>query len=377
MVHAHGHHGQEQGGGDVAGHDAHDEALTHADLLHDPAQAGGDVAGDGHDHQDVRHQADDEGQQRGEHDVQRLGHILADELLHIAQAPHADDSGQDAAAAGAQDGIQRLHFIVQTQDPGDRVDVAKAGDHAQHTAQDGGGAELLGGPVASPCRQVAQECGVDQGQKVVNDAPEGAFGIVGHHLGHQGSQARAQAGRDDAGQQGHKDVSEGLEHTLDLALLLARLDSRLVGLPVVFGIGTARSGDAHAAADVGALAAFAGAHHDLHIAGPVVHHPEDALDLLDGFLVDLACILDLDPQSGHAVGGRDDILFAAQIFQRLPDQFFIGHCLVLLFDPHGFIRQAARAALSTIIPRWRPAHGRGPVRGGGRLLLPRSRPAAW
>ena len=68
-----------------------------------------------------------------------------------------------------------------------------------------------------------------------------------------------------------------------------------------------------------------------------MHDAQNSLDLLDGFLVDLGVILDLDPQPRHAVGRRNDIAPAAQIFQRLAHQFFIGHCFFLLVRM-GFIR---------------------------------------
>ena len=341
MVHTHGHHGQEQSSSHITGNDADDQHIAHAQLLHDPAQCGGEVTGSGHDDQDVGDQADDQGADGGEHDVQRIRHTLADPLFHLSQDPNAQHSSQNAAAASAQDGIQRHRLVEQAQDLCDLVDAVQAGDHAQHAAQDGGSAKPLSSTVASPCRQISQECRVDQAQQVIHHTPEGALCPVGHDLADQRGKACAQTGGHNAGDQRNKDIAKGLEHALDGALLLVGLDSSLVGLPVVGIVAAGR--DAHVTADVCALAALAGAYHNFHLIGAVVDDAHHTLDALQSSLVDLGVLTDFQTQTGHAVGCGDDVVLTAYFFQYGTDQFFVRHVVFLLFL--GFCLSGDRGTL--------------------------------
>ena len=330
MVHTHSDHGQEQSGGNITGNDAHDQDIAHAQLFNHPAQCGGNIAGSGHDDQDIGHEAQDHGDQRGEHDVQRFGHPLTHPALDLDKAPCAQHNGQHAAAACTQDGIQRHSLVEETQNGRDLVDTVQTGDHAQHTAQNGGAAELFGCAVADPCGQVAQEAGVHQTQQGADQSQCGDVGVVRHHLTDQGVDAGAQTGSHNARDQGDKDIAEGLEQLLDLALLLSGLDCGLVGLPVVGGGSGGVRRDAHVAADICALAALAGADHDLHIAGTVMHDAHHALDGLQALVVDLGVIFNAHPQTGHAVGCGENVALSADLLQRRADQFFIRHKWVLL-----------------------------------------------
>ena len=134
-----------------------------------------------------------------------------------------------STTACTQDGIQRHSLVEQTQNGRDLVDALQTGDHAQHTAQNGGAAELFGCAVADPCGQVAEEAGVHQTQQGADESQCGDVSVVRHHLTDQGVDAGAQTGSHNARDQGDKDIAKGLEQLLDLALLLPGLDCGLVG----------------------------------------------------------------------------------------------------------------------------------------------------
>ena len=330
VVHPHGHHGQEQGCAQVAADSADHRGGAHGHRAHDLHKARGDEARDGHHHQHVGHQGDNEGQQGGEDDVQGVGHLGADGPLNLAHAPHADDRSQHAAPAGPEDGVQGLGLVEQTHHLGDGVNAAQGGNHAQHAAQDGGAAELLRRPVARPSGQVGHEGGVNHAQEVGDKDQRGVL-RAGEQLAQQSVQAGAQARGDDAGDQGNKDIAKGLEHALELVVLLPGLDGGLVRLPVAAGHSVSRGGDAQVLAVVGAFAALAGADHHLDVARPVMDNAHDALQALQGGLVDGAVVFHVDAQTGHAVGGGDDVLPAAHILQDALYQLLDSHFSCLSF----------------------------------------------
>ena len=68
----------------------------------------------------------------------------------------------------------------------------------------------------------------------------------------------------------------------------------------------------------------AGAKHDLQLAFGKLH-ANDTIQRLDGVLLDLAGILELKAQTGHAMPSVHNIVFAADILDDFCDDFSLFH----------------------------------------------------
>ena len=58
------------------------------------------------------------------------------------------------------------------------------------------------------------------------------------------------------------------------------------------------------------------ANNDLILAA-LIHHTQHTVNGFDSCIVDLAFVLDHEPQTGHAVGHAGDVLHAANVFHDL------------------------------------------------------------
>ena len=173
MVHTHGHQGQEQRCAQETGQHTHGDIFGHTDGADGIDQQVGDHAGEGHDDEDVGEDAQGQNDQGRHNSVQCIRHPGADELFDFGHEQHTQDDGQHTTASGTRDGIQRIGTAGLV-DPhidqgGEEIDVGHGGDHTQHTAEDGGGAELFGGTVSGPGGDIGHECHIDHGQQLVED----------------------------------------------------------------------------------------------------------------------------------------------------------------------------------------------------------------
>ena len=326
MVHTHSNQRQEQEGAQEASDHTNDDGLGHADSANNGNQSVGEQAGDGHDDEDIGNDADEHNNQGRNNDVQSIGHLGADPLLDLSQQQNAEDDSQNAATASAQNCVQSVSAFSDPEDAANGlrnvVDVSHCGDSAQHTAQDGGSAELLSCTVASPSSDGAHECGVDHGQELMQDEQPLDGSVVGVDLSDHGSETGTQTGSDNAGDQGNKDVTDSLQSGLDLALLLSSLQSSLVFLPVVLS-GSSISNAGINLEQVGNLLCLAGAQNDVQ----VVHFDnlQNTFGLLQTFDVSLCVILQVHAQTGHAVDGASNVFLAADQLQDLQREFLICH----------------------------------------------------
>ena len=327
MVHTDSNQRQEQEGAQEASQHTDSDGLGHADGADDGDQDIGDDAGDGHDHEDIGNDADGQNDQGGDDDVQSIGHLGTDELLDLSHQQNAQDNGQNAATACTQNSVQG---VAALSDPHahqgrDVVDVGHGGDHTQHAAQDGGSAELLSSTVAGPSGDVGHECGVDHGQELMHDEQPSDFLVGGASLSDQGCDAGADTGSDNAGDQGNEDVADRLQSGLDLALLLTSLHGSLVVLPVGLGGHTGNTGVL--LEQISDLLGLAGAQDDMQIVHlDDLQHAFSGLQTLD---VSLVVVLQVDTQTGHAVGGAGDVGFTADQLQDFAGEFLVSH----LFAP--------------------------------------------
>ncbi len=189
--------------------------VAHANGVHASAQPRRHEAGGGHDDEHVERRADQHGDERRADDFQHIRHVVVYKALDLCQQEHANHNRQHTALPRHEDGAERRVGVVKPQERGDVVDVAHGGDHAQHAAQDGSGAELLGGAIARPCREVGKQRLLDEEQQVVQAAPDHVVGIARHELLDDHGKTAADARHDEAGNHRHEDASEDFAEMLD------------------------------------------------------------------------------------------------------------------------------------------------------------------
>ena len=176
--------------------------------------------------------------------------------------------------------------------------------------------ELLGGVVGHHDRQEVED-GTEHG---VDEQQRGGLLVVGHVGVDEAEGLTDGLTRDDEGgaqqrrQQGTEGVREVLEEGVDVGVLAAGLGPG-GGLDV--GVGLARAGGAalalhgRQAVDLVVHALHGTTDDDLVAVPGLGNGAHDARDGLDGRLVDAGGVLELEAQSGGAVGEMDDVLGAA------------------------------------------------------------------
>ena len=215
MVHACRHQRQEERRSEIAGNRPDEYIFGQAGPAEQPDDAAGGIAEKRHDEDDVRHHAENHGEQRREDNVDGFRHDSADRFLHIGNQKCAGNDCQHAALAAAEHRIQRNGAVIQPHNGGDLIDAVQRGDHAQHAAQDGRAAELFRRAIACPRSEEGHHGGVDQPQNLVDKRPGAAFRIVRDRLRNERREAPAESGADDAGKQRDKDISDDSQSAPD------------------------------------------------------------------------------------------------------------------------------------------------------------------
>ena len=393
MMHACRHHGKEQRRRNKAGNDPDSHAFGHAQPAHDPHNPARNIAQRGHDDQNIRNGAKQEGEHRRKDNIEALRHPGPDLLLNDGKQEDSRDDGQHAAFSGTENGTQGAAFVEKPQEQGNLIDAFQGRDHPEHAAEDGGRAEALRRPVARPGRNIGHEGGVDQGQQPIQDAPSPAALVTGDGLRDQGGQAGAQPRGDNAGNQRHKDFTEGFEPAPQGAVFLAASQLFLVLLP---GRRLPAGGGRkpRRAALGGVFRRLARPDHNLIVSGPVMNQPKHICSGAKRRFIHEDLVLHRDPQAGHTIGDGYDIAAPAETADQqirfCPDivlRFFL-HAVHISFpeirDPGAACRLKRRyPAFSfsenyTIFcrkkERWKtflpPAHEIEKTPGGGTILRP-------
>ena len=104
--------------------------------------------------------------------------------------------------------------------------------------------------------------------------------------------------------------------------LRGAFDGGLIGLPVV-GDRLILGDAVLLGEDVHESVGFAGADH--HLQGFGIDDAHDAFGFFQGIQVGLFFVFQAQPQPGHTVGDCQDIVLAANQFENLACQFFVGH----------------------------------------------------
>ena len=286
---------------------------------------------DGADGKQGDDDAEQQGQKGGDNQVDGVGDMLAEPLLKLG--------GQDTGGEGGQHRALIARHRQETEEGegfgGAGTHVVGAGEtgthqhQAQDDADDRASAEVAEG---GPADQGGQEGKGSVGQNLGEGQQLGGNVGGGHpkdiqdgFLGQQAPQAHKQTG-------GHQYRDDGNEHVREhpyRPLEGIAVDRLLLGL---VGSGRDGVGVAHQ------LHHFivdpvhqAGAQDDLVLAR-VEKRAFHVVQVLDGLGVDFLLVGDDQPQTGGAVADRDDVSFAAYLFDDRGGQFFVGHDGFLLYQ---------------------------------------------
>ena len=275
----------------------------------------GDDVADGAQHAqggDAHHEHGEEG--RGE-EADGLGGDAGGHRLYLGHQQHAQQDGDDRRGIGGivdgqpENGDGHAAFL------GGRYHTDKVGvdqDAAQHHGQVGVAAQLFGCGIG---QQDGQE--VEGGIRHEVDHLVGA-GITADQLeGHQDRQDRFQhTGGGQRRQDGGKDTGDGVDQTADHRSLL------------LLGGGCGRT---HVPQFGGQLLIYLGdLRSDDDLVLPVGRgHAQNARGALDGIGVGLALVLQVEAQTGGAVGHIGDVALSAHqtddLFGKLIVVFFFSH----------------------------------------------------